>query len=567
MKTTHSIQTRFLLAFLGIVVVPTCVLLLWIAAVTRQTLVDSTSERIRETMAQVARELDAETRALSLLTSAIYNDKTLLEAAVMYESAGSAPVRYSALDHIESILLGFLNLTGRTGVIKVTLADGTVVYQKNTAEVEVGKTNDLRAFPRATSESGLTFLVDNLRGLDPGRAASSPMISVLLASRQTGPHQPLASVACSFVVPLLDQLSKKDEKLVPGKVSLINGQGDVILSNGTVQEAPGEIRLSESLDFAGWSLVSLLKDNAFTGRLDFLWRLLLVSFLVLVLVYLAFSRVFFGTVLGPLRRLASLMIRVAEGNYDTFLPDQGRLEFSPLTESFNEMVSRIKVLTEEKQANERERFRTELEMLQYQINPHFLANTLNNIKIMAGMVNAENIRSMTAALIRILTSVFAQPGQTIPLSTEIGILRAYADIMSYRFGPAFRLEVDISPEAKVWPVPKMLLQPLVENAILHGRGESGNSVCIQITGHVDGAQLKLSVSDDGVGMPAVLLSELLLNPGSPGKGSFARIGLYNVHRRIGIIYGEGFGLAIESALGSGTTIRLDIPFQGGLEGA
>jgi len=189
------------------------------------------------------------------------------------------------------------------------------------------------------------------------------------------------------------------------------------------------------------------------------------------------------------------------------------------------------------------------EVLRSQINPHFLFNTLNSISSSI-RTNSDRAREMIIKLSAILRRVLEPREDSVPLRDEIAFIDAYLDIETVRFGPhMLRVVKEIDPTLLGVPVPSMLLQPLVENAIKHGIQGSlaGGTICIRAE-RQDG-QMLLTIADDGAGMPAGRVSEALTGG----------IGVRNVNERLKVIYGADHGLELESQLGEGTQVRIRIP--------
>ncbi len=199
------------------------------------------------------------------------------------------------------------------------------------------------------------------------------------------------------------------------------------------------------------------------------------------------------------------MGRVQRGEWEAAVHETGVTELSQLGRSFNEMVSEIRRLTGERERQERERARLEIEALRLQINPHFLTNTLNSIRMMAAVSNAEPIRRMTSALMRVVSSSFRGQDTLAPLGEELDTLEQYLLIMRVRYGDTFQVSMDVPQSMRRLMVLRMLLQPIVENSILHGLQGLDRRGEIVIAGReetgVDGSDvLVLEVRDNGHGM-------------------------------------------------------------------
>lgn len=251
-------------------------------------------------------------------------------------------------------------------------------------------------------------------------------------------------------------------------------------------------------------------------------------------------------------------------------PDPGlewNNELGDIGRGINQMTRNITALMEKRLEDEKQKQDLEYRMLQNQINPHFIYNTLNSIKWMATIQHAPGIAEMTTALSRLLKSVSKGNERLVPLYEEFGLLNDYFTIQQYRYGGTITLEVDyIQDEALTHRclIPRFTLQPLVENAIFHGiepRGQAG-SILLRVERDPATGDVLLHLRDDGVGMSAEQAAKALLEPGpEEAAAKFRHVGMWNVHKRLQYSFGEAYGLAIESTPGAGTTVTVRLPYQ------
>lgn len=267
----------------------------------------------------------------------------------------------------------------------------------------------------------------------------------------------------------------------------------------------------------------------------------------------------------PVYELQKRMKCISEGNFERDSSIEWEHELGDIGRSINDLAEDVRMLLEQKVKDEHEKREYEYKMLQSQINPHFLYNTLNSIKWMATIQNAPGIAEMTTALSRLLKSIAKGTEKTVPLSAEISLLDDYFTIQKYRYGGIVTMTYQIDDkEALNCPIPRFTLQPIVENAIFHGiepKGAPGT-----ITVHIfrrDDTVLQIDITDDGVGMTAEQAA-LLLTEKSNGKADFFReIGVNNVHKRLQYEFGASYGLLIDSRLSEYTTISILLPCRPG----
>jgi two-component system sensor histidine kinase YesM len=311
----------------------------------------------------------------------------------------------------------------------------------------------------------------------------------------------------------------------------------------------------------GWSLVMAIPNQDIGAFGDQARNLLL---LVLALMLPLMVPLSLWAASSSTRRLDHLLAgvrRLGEGGFDVRLPEDGRDEIAELTRNFNRMVDQIRDLVDERYRLGLEVKHLELRALQAQINPHFLYNTLDLINGLALMAGQPRIVETVSALSKFYRISLSGGAEVIPLAKEFEHAVAYVRIQNLRFDGAVHLETDLDPALAEVPVLKMILQPLVENAILHGilekPGEKGTIVLR--ARRADGPAVVLEVEDDGVGMdPARVAGLLAREPqatGSDGHG----YGVFNIDRRVRLRYGDSAGLRFVTAPGSGTRVSIRIP--------
>ena len=204
-------------------------------------------------------------------------------------------------------------------------------------------------------------------------------------------------------------------------------------------------------------------------------------------------------------------------------------------------------------------------MLQNQINPHFIYNTLNSIKWMATIQHAPGIAEMVTALSRLLKSVSKSNERLVPLYEEFALLNDYFTIQQYRYGGTITLDVSYIEDEKLNQtclIPRFTLQPLVENAIFHGiepKGSAGE-VTLRVERDTANGDVLIRLTDDGIGMTAEQAAKALQEPGpEEAAAKYRHVGMWNVHKRLQYSFGEAYGLSIESEPGVGTTVMVRLP--------
>jgi sensor histidine kinase YesM len=293
------------------------------------------------------------------------------------------------------------------------------------------------------------------------------------------------------------------------------------------------------------------------------------------MVFFLISILVSGLLVRPIERLKQEMERVgrAEGEIRSNLKSEATDEIGELIASFNVMITQINELMHEnidRQVREREldRLRThaELGMLQQQINPHFLYNTLEAINMRALQLGATEVSLMVTALARLFRYAISSATDLVTLDQELEHTRNYVTIQEIRFRDRFRVEWNIDPQTQNCKVLKLILQPIVENAINHGLAEYTSGGTVEIASRMEGEQLILEISDNGIGMEKAELAALQAKLAAPPSAPIASarrtgVGLLNVYQRLKFHYGDAAGLSIDSEPMSGTRIRIQCPVQ------
>ncbi|MEK8128788.1 sensor histidine kinase [Paenibacillus filicis] len=266
----------------------------------------------------------------------------------------------------------------------------------------------------------------------------------------------------------------------------------------------------------------------------------------------------------PVYALIRKMSQVRQGDLNVTIPKIRSDEFGELTDTFNTMLGRIRTLLDHVNLSERRKKELEIQVLQSQINPHFLYNTLGSISNVVEAGRYEEVDNLIGALIAILEYGITDFSDRASLSEELRNVRDYLHIQNIRYDSVFELIEEIDPDMLSHPVLRMALQPIVENSIFHGYSGGRFAGAIRMTAVRMEGQLLIEVTDDGVGMSAEKVSALLLPIQENGDeaGRRKRIGLYNIHQRIQLNYGECYGLSVWSEENRGTRVTLRFPDLG-----
>jgi len=248
---------------------------------------------------------------------------------------------------------------------------------------------------------------------------------------------------------------------------------------------------------------------------------------------------------------------VERGDFGTNVYVSGAYEVEQLSKRFNLMLRRIRELMDQIIQEQEAKRKSELDVLQSQINPHFLYNTLNSVTRLAELGRNEEVVTTITSLSRFFRISLSKGKHIISVQDELEHVRHYLIIQTIRFKNRFRYEIRADEAALKCSTLKLILQPLVENAIHHGIEKSAEEGFIDIEARLDGDNLIFQIRDNGIGMTSDTVEKLLSGNIRSERGS--GVGVRNVQERITLYYGPGYGLHFESEPEEGTTVTITIP--------
>ncbi|MEY8317074.1 sensor histidine kinase [Oscillospiraceae bacterium 50-58] len=265
------------------------------------------------------------------------------------------------------------------------------------------------------------------------------------------------------------------------------------------------------------------------------------------------------SITGPIAALCARVEGIGSGDLEEREPIRAEeYELRTLSEGFEQMVGRLNRQIQETAHNQERLRRTELALIQAQVNPHFLYNTMDTIIWLIEAEKTEEAVEMVSNLSAFFRHSLSRGQDIITLREEEEHVCSYLQIQQARYKDIMRYTVNIAPELRSAMIPKLTLQPLVENALYHGVKLKRGLGHIYVTGRGEGDEILLQVTDDGVGIPPEWLAQLTR---SIEQGERVGFGLSTVHERVQLFFGPSYGLSISSQPGAGTTISIRIPWR------
>lgn len=257
--------------------------------------------------------------------------------------------------------------------------------------------------------------------------------------------------------------------------------------------------------------------------------------------------------------LIGALDQVEKGDLDVSLKITSGDEFERIGHSFNTMIGSIRHLLARHQELAKENLLATVQILESQFNPHFLFNTLESIRYMIKFGPGE-AEKMLVSLSRMLRYSIQNGKDVVTVKEEMDFISRYLQVMLYRYGDRLRYSIDLEEGSRGASIPRMTLQPIVENSIKYGFGEDRDCLEIRISTRIQKGVLSVIIADDGVGIRPELLEELKANL-DQGQNQTDHIDIYNVHKRIRLVYGSRYGVGIDSKIEEGTVVTLRVPCE------
>jgi two-component system sensor histidine kinase YesM len=380
----------------------------------------------------------------------------------------------------------------------------------------------------------------------------------------------------------IDQLSQKVSLGRRGYIYITDSEGNLIyhpqqqlIYTGLKAEDNNEVSKRDygsfTQNFNGEKRIITVKTASYTG-----WKLVGVSYmdevtaikkdmtrfsgaiLVFVIIFVISVIIFISAkVTQPIKRLDRYMKKVEEGDFDIEVHISGDAEVVHLSKTFNLMVARIRQLMNQIVIEQESKRKSELNALQAQINPHFLYNTLDSIVWMAENGKSQDVITMVTSLARLFRISISRGKNIIGVREELEHARNYLVIQKIRYKNKFKYNIEAEEQALECKTIKLILQPIIENAIYHGIEYMVDEGYINISAKIIGNKLLYEINDNGLGMNEETITKILSYE-SKNKGG-SGVGVKNVHERIQLSFGKEYGIEIESELEVGTKVKIWLP--------
>ena len=323
--------------------------------------------------------------------------------------------------------------------------------------------------------------------------------------------------------------------------------------------------ISYPLTESGLYLVQTIPTSVFRHDIHFLQESVTISIICILMLGLIMTFILKKTIANRILALNDRINKISAGDFSYDPHIEWDNELGEIGRGINNLSFGVTTLMEKRLQDEKEKQDLEYRMLQNQVNPHFIYNTLSSIKWMATIQHAPGIAEMTTSLARLMKSVSKSNERLICLADEFALLTDYFTIMKYRYGGTITFNIDCPAEYKSADkcmIPRFTLQPLAENAILHGIEPKNSAGNVNVSVEQIDDKIIITMTDDGIGIAEDKLKSILDEPPDDEKeAKFRHVGLWNVHKRIQYSFGEDYGLKVDSVWNEGTSVRIILPYE------
>lgn len=302
----------------------------------------------------------------------------------------------------------------------------------------------------------------------------------------------------------------------------------------------------------GWLIVGRVPTSEITGEIISIQKIIIGASVIFGILAILVGSFIAKKVTDPVKILTQQMKLVGEGNLKVRTSVDSKDEIGMMSSEFNHMINRVEELLEQVKEEQHQKQEAVLRAIKHRINPHFLFNTLSTIRWLVQFKQTERANTALTALSKLLEGNMGKSGNFISIKEEVELVEQFMVILQIRYEQKFHLVTDFEEGVEDWEIPRMLLQPIVENSIFHGIVPTGTEGTVWITGKNIPGGIQIEIRDDGVGVEQVMLQRVQRT--SDGDNSYVGIGLSHVADSIRLYFGPDSKMEISS--GEGTLVKL-----------
>ncbi len=575
-----GIRTRLVVAFLLVSILPIVIIAASTASRFARAMDNQVESYSGQVVAELAKNVSGNLDRLLALSESVIIDKSV-QAALRGSDAMPVRDRREMLLHLDEELSSQIYRYNKVRGITLFRKDGALLFETGYELFRAADLERLRTAPIGSDQNMYWTTIANLRGLRTivlARMVNSVdavnesigslliMVDEGLFARETFRGVDMGKESELFI-------ATADGTVISAAGSRTTlgsrvGDGELLAALRKAAEGGGgsadyrgpagrSLVCASAVDVADWIVAARIPYEAIAAVSGQVLRNVVLACLLVLAAVTFLASAIFASISGPLARLSLAAAALRAGDFSSRLGDPFRDEVGDVARAMDEAAVRLAALVEEIRVGQEGKRRAEIEMLKSQISPHFLFNTLDSIKWTAMLRGDGFVAEGIGALTSLLRNGALATEETATLDLELGNLGSYALIMKLRYGEGFRLEFEADEEALSCRLPRLLLQPIVENSIVHGTGDSSLSlVTVRVRASISSGSLFVLIEDDGKGFDGAA-------SGGEEDERFSGIGLRNVSERLRLHYGRAGSLRVESRPGEGTRVTIRLPAERG----
>lgn len=586
-----SIAKKYFIAFTSIIVLPIVVVGYLLYRGYTGIVLQNVSNKSEELLTTISTQIEEKSREAQLILSTLATDRVntlegnrhLCELVSLWDETNEIRMRYELSKGIDNELDEIFSYINGLGSISFYLENEGFYFYRDYPEKDEILIRQEKWYKEAIENPGKAIIINSFENVINDKDNNS-YISAVISPIKGNYENNVELILINMKIKLFNNIVKDKEYQLSSNTIILDKNDKVIFSKDKTligdEEIDnnkvnwGNIAVNDSVklkinddDFMvyakvipriKWKIINLSNYNDIIKSINYINKISIVLIIIILVLFIIFSMYFLSGIIIPIHNLTNEMRKMRYGDLDVEVNIKDDGEIGELADTFNIMVKDLKNLIEENNNKERLRNEAEMEALQAQINPHFIANTLSSIRFMAMMAKMNNIREMTEAFINIVTASFNRNSKYNTIEKEIEMLRSYVYIMKVRHGNKYDVNFEVEEGIKDKLVLKMLIQPILENAILHGVSSLDYKGSIKVIFKNICEDLIVEVIDNGIGISKEDINRLLSIDCRNNKG-FTSIGVKNVNKRIKLNFGEKYGIDVESIIGEYTRIKILMP--------
>lgn len=488
-----------------------------------------------------------------------------------------------------NMFLSYLNHT-KEEIVAVYLVDrfDSVFYDKDAGINELFPSERIMNWKKLSEAGGVAPVVEGRHSIRVNSNKQREVFSVVRTINSVSTLNKIGIIVFDVDINLfkgiidpVNAVTQGNTLIVDNKGALIyDGNGEGERSHGNIQlllqqvdqpqghfqmELDGELQLVvyTSSPQTDWTTLVAIPLSRILSPVQNNRDTLIFTTLIIIAFALFVATVISYALTKPLKSMVRMMKQVQHGNLDVWIHPKYNDEIGMLGSHFNRMIIRVKDLLHEVSVTEKRKQKADMRALQNQINPHFIYNTLESIRMLAESNDDPRVAKLTYLLGLQMRYSIVRSEETVTIRHELDHVRNYFDLLQIRFPDKFRLDIEVPEVFLQYPVIKLVFQPIVENAVFHGLDQKNGPGTLKISAWEENGIAVFCVEDDGIGMDEGTLHSLNNSLMEGATGERFGIGLRNVNERIRLHYGKTFGLRVQSELHIGTRVILSIgnPFN------